>query len=86
MIETDSSESEQFTTATTVGGSAIAPIEADEVLLFRQIAFNDFNRNGSPVYSVLPNERCCVLPNGRGHNWHPPACKISKSIALNKAK
>jgi len=40
MVETDSSESEQFTTATTVSGSAIATIEADEGLLVLESQFN----------------------------------------------
>jgi hypothetical protein len=40
MIEPDSSESEQFTTATTGSASAIAPIEADAALLVLESQFN----------------------------------------------
>jgi hypothetical protein len=40
MNETDSSESEQFTTATRGSASAIAPIEADEALLVLESQFN----------------------------------------------
>jgi hypothetical protein len=40
MIETDSSESEQFTTATTGSGSAIASTDADEALLVLESQFN----------------------------------------------
>jgi hypothetical protein len=41
MIETDSSESEQLTTATGGSASAIAPIEADEALLVLESQFNN---------------------------------------------
>jgi hypothetical protein len=40
MIETDGSESEQFTTVTGISGSAIAPIEADKDLLALESQFN----------------------------------------------
>ena len=40
MTENESSESEQFTTANRVGGSAIAPDEADDALLALELQFN----------------------------------------------